>query len=301
MRNCYHDFDNLCSVLSKNGIKLNDIPNQIKENATDIHLSSFNPVTIYTYSGHYNTEVYLNKKQISDFISAICGHSLYKHSEEIKNGFIVLENGYRCGICGTGVMKSNELSYIKDISSVNIRLSRFIKDVSKKIIEACKDKLLYGVLIVGEPSSGKTTVLKDIIYQLKSFRVSVLDERYELCNNNNCDTLLGINKKQGFKQLIRTMSPQIIICDELDEGDIDAVNYAASTGVSVIASAHGVVSNKLLRPALKELLKTGAFNTVVELGSRNVPGQINRIYSLEEINEIHRIFDDHVLRNDDSA
>ena len=292
-----NDFDNIASILNRCGISLMNVPEKIKDGATDIHISANTPVTIFTYKDKYNINLRLSEKQVEDLVIKLCGYSLYKHSEEIKKGFIVIDEKYRCGICGTAINKENTLTGYKKVTSLNIRIPRKIDGAAFSVMNSCKDKLLYGVLLVGEPSSGKTTVLKDLIVNLERiYRVAVVDERYELYTSVECDVLLGVKKEEGITQLIKTMSPQIIVCDEIDSSDISSVEYAMSSGVALIASAHGNVESKIMRPALYSLLSTGAFKTVVQLDSRRTPGIVKRTYNIEELNETYGLFYDYHKR-----
>ena len=141
-------------------------------------------------------------------------------------------------------------------------------------------------------------MLKDLIVNLeKRYRTSIIDERYELYTSAKCDSLSGVKKEAGITQLIRNMSPQIVVCDELDENDIPAVEYAMSSGVALVASAHGNVENAVMRPALYSLLSTNAFKTVIQLDSRSAPGKIKRIYNIGELNEVHSFIYDYRQRN----
>ena len=59
-----------------------------------------------------------------------------------------------------------------------------------------------------------------------------------------------------------------------------------SSGISVIASAHGDLNSKNMRPALKKLIDTGAFKTLVQLKSRANPGEIKKIYKYDNFLEV---------------
>jgi stage III sporulation protein AA len=293
-----NDFDNIVSALKRCGVHLLNVPDKVKKEATDLHISVNVPVTIFTRNNKYQVNQILSEKQIEELLIKLCGYSVYKHGDEIRNGFIVIDNKYRCGICGAAINKENTLLGYKKVTSLNIRIPREIKGAASEILEQCKVNPLYGILLVGEPSSGKTTVLKDLIINLeKRYRTSVIDERYELYTSAKCDVLLGVKKESGITQLIKNMSPQVVVCDELDENDIPAVEYAMSSGVALVASAHGDVGNVIMRPALYSLLSTNAFKTVIQLDSRSVPGRIKRIYDIEELNEIHRFNYDYRKRS----
>jgi stage III sporulation protein AA len=80
-------------------------------------------------------------------------------------------------------------------------------------------------------------------------------------------------KAAAIPMLIRSMSPDLVITDEVGGGaDAEALSEAARCGVRVIASAHASSGEELLaRKDLKPILSCGAFTRVLLLkrsGSR---------------------------------
>ena len=54
------------------------------------------------------------------------------------------------------------------------------------------------------------------------------------------DVIENVSKSQGIHMLIRTMSPEVIACDESgSKEDIEAIRYALYSGVKGIFTAHG--------------------------------------------------------------
>jgi stage III sporulation protein AA len=106
-----------------------------------------------------------------------------------------------------------------------------------------------GVLVYSPPGHGKTTYLKSLIYLLSMgiytnpYRVSVVDERFELgeglCKKGLCDIISGATKEASIELLTRTMSPEIIVCDEIHKGEKDAIINGCNSGTSFICSVHG--------------------------------------------------------------
>lgn len=283
-------YSEITEILSKAYIDIENIPEYIKESATDIHISVGQPVLIYCLGlNRYTTKNVISPMQMDNIFFKLCDYSIYKHTEEIKNGFITIGGKYRCGICGTCVKNGKDITSIKNITSLNIRIPHTVENVSQQIFEF-KNNISKGLLIIGEPSSGKTTILKDIVSKLSNKRLVVIDERYELSmEKQECDVMLGYNKDQGISQAIRTMSPQFILCDELDYDDIDGVKLAVSTGVSVIASVHGKFDKREKpRQVISDLIDTGAFSTIVMLKGRLYPSVIGSIWDVGEFNEIFR-------------
>ena len=67
--------------------------------------------------------------------------------------------------------------------------------------------------------------------------------------------------------LLRTMSPKVIISDEIAcREDVDAIRLAHGTGVSVIATTHGSeIEEVRQRNLLKPLFEEGVFKNAILL------------------------------------
>ena len=142
---------------------------------------------------------------------------------------------------------------------------------------------VLSTLVLSPPGAGKTTFLRDFVCQLSernyAFNVLVLDERGELdlgessALGNFADKISFARKKVGFENGIRSLSPNIIVTDELgQEEDLDAVRYAVNCGVTIIASAHAdSIETLLKKPAFKEVIDEKVFSRYVLLSLRNGP------------------------------
>ena len=54
------------------------------------------------------------------------------------------------------------------------------------------------------------------------------------------DVIDNMPKPEGMRILVRSMSPNIIACDEIgSKEDVEAINYAMCSGVNGIFTAHG--------------------------------------------------------------
>lgn len=242
----------------------------------------------------------VTQRHIYDTFRRLCGYSVYSCENEIRNGFITVRGGHRVGLCGTAVCSDGKLTTVNDISSLNIRISRQVRDVSRELISR-----LYpfggGILIVGEPSSGKTTLLRDLARCLslgigcRIMRTVVIDERSEISGtfrgipSNDlglCDILNGYPKGDGITQAIRALSPQVIVCDELgSEHDLHIASQGFNAGVMIIASVHAGSYEELCRRSFAGLLKDcGAFRYAVILDSSEHPCRIREIIDMEKQN-----------------
>lgn len=82
----------------------------------------------------------------------------------------------------------------------------------------------------------------------------------------NTDVLCGAEKSEGIMLALRSLSPEIIICDEIGN-DAAAVEQAVFCGVKVIASAHaGSLTELQRRPSTCGLVPL--FESVLVLGER---------------------------------
>ena len=197
-----------------------------------------------------------------------------------NGGYITLCGGHRVGICGKAVCSEGKITAFKEISSLNFRIANQILGIADGVM----DKIVCGAevnstLVIAKPQMGKTTLLRDIIRQVsdRGFKCGIADDRGELgavyggvpCNNVGAQTDIidGAPKAAAIEMLLRTMSPKVIISDEIaSDKDVAALRLAAGTGVKIIASTHGdSVEDVLSRPMLAPLFRDGIFNRAIVL------------------------------------
>ncbi len=258
---------------------LNEFGNQVNE----IRLRVGRPAVAMLTDRHIliNKDRLITAEDINACLEKLCDYSVYSHQNEISQGFITLPGGHRVGICGTACKDKSGCRTVKYISSLNIRIAGEHIGCSDGIFERVFKGRISGVLVAGPPCSGKTTLLKDFALKLSSapyYKKTVLvDERDELaamyrgvpCNavGEFCDVLSGYPKAEGIINAVRTLSPDIIICDEIgDREDADAVCDVINSGVVIISSAHACNVDELYRRAsIRKLLKSGVFEKIVLL------------------------------------
>lgn len=301
------------SLIDYIGNILKKVPNNLKPSVYEIRIRINKPIQLicdsttyfvketgYVTSNINDTNLIIYDNILNDLFDKICNYSLYSCQEELKDGYITIKGGHRIGVCGTTIVKNGCVEGIKHVSSLNIRISRNIKSVSKKIFDTLGNKILSGMLIVGPPCSGKTTLLRDLAYNLSigkylkpAKKVTVVDERNEISGNYSGSNLydLGLSdvlckcpKKYGIITALRAMSPEIIICDEIgDQDDAIGLTYGINAGVSIISSMHANSFEELKnRPQAIKILKTKAFNIVLLL-SQYGKCQVNNILNLNEV------------------
>ena len=217
--------------------------------------------------------------EIEKIISTMTDNSLYAFNERLKDGYLTWRDGTRCGVAGECVYDKNGIVTVKNITSLNFRIPHEIAGCSKKIMPFIRNggKTLNSI-IVSPPGFGKTTILKDIVKNLpQNEQILICDERGEFINvgGKNVDKIVYSNKKYVFECGIRSMSPSIVVFDELIEKDWLAVNKTVLTGVKVIASAHGDTLEKL---KTNEYFNDGLFERYVFLKGVGKAGVIDKIY-----------------------
>lgn len=307
-------FDSAVRCLSQ---RLSDIfllmGNYEKENIREIRIRSGKPIIVifgnevkFVSSAGRLTDIYsdlnlkTDVKEVSDIFVKLCGYSVHSFTDAINRGYITLSGGHRAGVAGTAVSENGKITAVRDVCCINLRIAREIKGAADELYGRFFADGLSSIIVAGPPSSGKTTVLRDLARQLsgtergRMYKTFVCDERCEIGagisgvpQNDlgiNCDLISGYPKEEGILIGLRSFSPDIIICDEIASyEEVEAVETGLNSGVCFVLSIHAKNERELrAKPIVKRLLESGAFRNVVLLSAVNA-GKTERVFRAGEL------------------
>mgnify|MGYP003530796288 CR=1 FL=1 len=302
-------FELAINVLSK---RLSDIFLSMdikdKERIREIRLRTNKPVVVITDKGtefllspNRLTQVYselilkTDETEINEIFRRLCGYSVHSFTDAINRGYITVSGGHRAGVAGTAVSENGEITAVRDINSVNLRIAREIKGAADEIYKLYFMHSVTSLIIACPPASGKTTILRDLARQISGeergrfLKTFICDERGEIgaCFSGeiqndigiNCDLITSYPKAQGIMIGLRSFSPDIICCDEIaTDEESRAVEAGVNSGVSFILTIHARSEEELrTKPLIKRLLLSGEFDNVVLLSGIEV-GKIEKLF-----------------------
>ena len=224
-------------------------------------------------------------------------NSLHSFQREITRGYITISGGNRVGFCGTAVLnpsKNYSVENVKNISSVNIRIAREIKGCANELFNRIySGGNLKSLLVAGPPSSGKTTILRDLTRLIGNiFSTSLIDERNEIAAGFNgiaqndvgvlTDVFNSYNKYEGIMTAVKVMSPYVLVCDEIGgKEDFQALEYCLNSGVKLVATCHASsIEEAKRRSTISKLFKEKAFDCCAVLGTGKMCGKITAFSEL---------------------
>lgn len=298
----YSSYETICSYMpSRIKAEMQKVAPAITSGANEIRIRANRPIVLV----YGNRLRFLNAGYLSDIckpgscvvattddinyiVKSLCRFSVHSCEKELSQGYFTIDNGIRVGLAGT--MSSSDNKTLKYVSSLNFRISREVIGCADNIFSTVFSADLKSVLICGEVNSGKTTLLRDLCRLCGSrYKTVLIDERSEISApvfgaasyqiGIHTDVLEGCKRSDGIISAVRTLSPQIIFCDEISSNeDAEAILHGFGSGVRFAASVHADSLDSLgKRPMLSGLIATGVFDYAVQLEGESFPGKVKEI------------------------
>lgn len=230
----------------------------------------------------------VTREETSEIVRRLSDGALYAQRDSIASGYISLSHGVRVGVCGYARYEYRSFVGVSDLRSLVFRVPTGECEFSEELFSAFSKNVRRGMLIYSPPGVGKTTALRSLAKSIGggryARRVAVIDERCEFSEEDfsDCevDILKGYKRKTGIEIATRTMSPEVIIIDEIGAEEATGVAQAIRTGVPLVATSHAASLEEVLsKPSLAPLFECSAFDTLVGIsyGSEGYRLSVDRV------------------------
>ena len=268
----YRAIQSLPSWLSR---PLAELPVELAEQVHEIRLRVGCPVQM-TISGVLCTsacvpalrKIVLTQLQMDEIFLTLCDGSVHTHQAEVAQGYVTLPNGCRAGLGGRFFLHPTQGAVLQQLHSVNLRIARRKWITLPEELRSLLEQRLTGVLLIGEPDSGKTTLLRSIAQALaaQDKTVCVIDERREICPGSTVP----------YEQKTMAVDEISILLDELGgTEEVRALEQGMFSGAAIIATLHASSwEEAFCRPQMQEFRACGALQAAVLLRGRDHPGQV---------------------------
>ncbi|KMY54733.1 stage III sporulation protein AA [Bacillus sp. FJAT-27231] len=268
---------------------INAMPSELKSQIEEIRVRIGKPIEVIAGRPfHLSHIVTLEEGQA--LVNKLSQHSFYALDEELRCGYLTIEGGHRVGLAGKVILEEGKVKALRYLSSFNLRIAREKPGVCYPLIPWLFEGKWKNTLIIGAPQTGKTTLLRDLARtaatgtgikqkDIAPVKVGIVDERSEIAGcvkgipqldiGLRTDILDACPKAEGMMMMIRSMSPDVLVADEIGRAeDGQAVAEAINAGITLIATAHGSSYSEVVRrPIVQAMIESGAFERFIELSS----------------------------------
>ncbi|HEY2422394.1 MAG TPA: stage III sporulation protein AA [Neobacillus sp.] len=289
---------------------INQIPPSQKEELEEIRIRINRPMEIMLKGAPRFLSYIIRPEDALHLLNKISHFSIYTLEEELKRGYITVSGGHRIGLAGKVILEEGKVKAIRDISSFNIRIAREKVGISEPIVPYIFQGGWMHTMVIGPPQTGKTTLLRDIARMISSgiptkgiqaSKVGIVDERSEIagCVNgipqltfgHRLDVLDACPKAEGMMMMIRSMSPDVLVVDEIGrKEDAEAIQEAVHAGIKLIMTTHGTSIDEIKnRPSLKAILADRIFQRFIVLSRMDGPGTVTHILDVDGKEMNHKV------------
>lgn len=227
---------------------------------------------------------------MEEILYHLCGGSVHTFSEELSHGFLTLPGGHRVGVGGRYKSDARGVCVLQKAESFDLRIARYRSCPLPPMLNAVLQNNFTGVLLTGEPDSGKTTMLRSIAQYLifSGRQVAVIDERGEILPEAGglsgagdgsppaCDRIAGVDKALGLEMALRALAPQVLILDELaSQQECLLLEKGFNGGAGIVATMHAdSLEHARQKPQYRFLAEHRMLQYVCQLEGRRAPCRV---------------------------